>query len=102
MTKTAADPALIEEAKRLSEYQSKFTREAVEAFVIGAMGDKPSIKASEIKIEGVDDALRLLMVPVYGNTEDSAYSVAKPSGDRFDGFMFNMDDFVISRKEKQL
>ena len=66
------------------------------------MGDKPSIKASEIKIEGVDDALRLLMVPVYGNTEDSAYSVAKPSGDRFDGFMFNMDDFVISRKEKQL
>jgi len=102
VTKTAADPALIEEAKRLSEYQSKFTREAVEAFVIGAMGDKPSIKASEIKIEGVDDALRLLMVPVYGNTEDSVYSVAKPSGNRFDGFMFNMDDFVISRKEKQL
>jgi hypothetical protein len=100
--RTVADSALIEEAKRLSEYQSKFTREAVEDFVIKSMGDKSSIRASEIKVKSIDDALRLLMVPVYGNTEDSAYSVAKPSGNRFNGFMFNMDDFIISRKEKQL
>lgn len=95
------DPALVEEARRLAEFQSKFTREAVESFVSDNLGEKTSIRASEIKVENIDDALRLLMVPIYGNMEDSIYIVGKPDGTRFSEFAFDMDNYVISRKENQ-
>jgi hypothetical protein len=83
VTKSAVNNALFDKAKQLSEYRSKFTREAVERFVLNAMGDEETIRASEIKISGTDDALRLLMVPIYGNIKNSVYSVGKPNGGTF-------------------
>jgi hypothetical protein len=96
------DPTLAEEAKRLGEYQNKFTREAVELFILTSLGERSEMKASDIKVDNIDDALRLLMAPIFGSQLDSKYSVSPKSGSRFDSFGFNMDDYVISRKENLL
>lgn len=100
-TKREINPLLLEEAKRLAEYQSKFTREAVESFVLVSLDGKESIRASEIKVTNDDDALRLLMVPVFGSQIDSLYSVSRPDETRFNGYLFNMNDFLITLKEEK-
>lgn len=79
--------------------QNLFSRDAINKFVLKTMGERQSMRASEIPIENYDDLYRLLLIRIYAQYRNVGYMLSEP-GEEFTAFHHHMADFVIQRKEK--
>lgn len=93
-----------EEARRKAEeiirQKNAFSIEAVNAFVLGALGDKKRIMLSDIEVGEVDGFVRLILVAVFSTSQNAAYTIGSPNGNEFSAMGFRFEDYEIRIKEK--
>ena len=93
-----------EEARRraaeIIRQKNAFSIEAVNSFVLDALGGKKRILLSEIPVQEMDGFVKLILVAVFSTSKDSAYTIGKPTGDEFSSMGFLFEDYEIRKKEK--
>jgi|GEM_PF-5212167 len=92
---------LLERAKKLSEYQNKFSNESIMRFIEERIKEKREVSASEFDISDIDDVIKTMMVPIFLSMKtNKRYEVEKKVPNRFKIFGFDMPDYVIRREIK--
>lgn len=89
----------LEKARAEFRRQNLFSREEICAYVLKNLGERKTMKASEIPIHDYDDLYRLLLIRIYAQYRNVEYTLMD-SGESFVSFHHHMSDFVIRRKEK--
>lgn len=89
----------IEKSKAEFLHQNIFSRDEINRFVLKMLGERQSMRASEIPIDNYDDLYRLLLIRIYAQYRNVGYTLSNTS-EEFVAFHHCMADFVIQRKEK--
>lgn len=94
-----------EEAKQRAEeiirQKNMFSLEAINSFVLDALGKRKRMLVSEFQIQNVDDFVKLILVSVFGTNTDAKYIIGEPNGNQFQTMGFEIDDYEIRVKEKK-
>jgi hypothetical protein len=92
------DEDLIEQARRLSEYQNKYSYESIRLFLENQLGNKDQIYASEFVNRNIDDIIKTMLIPVFFSIKShSLYSVTKKENDMFESLGFNLTNYIVRR-----
>ena len=87
-------------ALRMAAYEknkNRFSRKNITAFVEALLGDRESVRASEIEVRSRRDMIRIIFISLYGQTGKAGYKV-RPTGQRIVKEGFSFGDFEIRRR----
>lgn len=91
----------MQRAKEIIQQKNMFSLEAINTFVLEALGKRKRILASEILLKEVNDFVKLILVSVFGTNPDAKYTISKPNRNTFQAMGFEIDDYEIRIKEKK-
>ncbi|MCR4561928.1 MAG: DUF5716 family protein [Bacilli bacterium] len=85
----------------LAEKRGKYTKEQIIAFVEKSLAGRKEMLASQIQVENEDDAIKLVMIPVFSTKEHIPYRVQKLRGQTFEQGEYLIDEFKIVKRGKE-
>lgn len=82
--------------KMMEKMQRVLNPEKINSYVSSCMGDKKTLKASELPLTTTEDFVRLIYVRLYGQRKNMSYKISVNKETSVNGFVFK--DFDITKK----
>lgn len=88
-------------AEELIKLKEMYSIQSVNNFVLEQLGERESIKASELFVNDIEQFIKMMLIPVYSTNSSSTYRVSKLKNETFDCLKYIVDDYEILRRRDE-
>ena len=88
-------------AEELIKLKEMYSIQSVNNFVLEQLGERESMKASELFVNDIEQFIKMMLIPVYSTNSSSTYRVSKLKNETFDCLKYIVDDYEILRRRDE-